>query len=155
MIHEWQRDGDIISTDPARLDLDVIHGFLRGAYWCEEIPCEVVARALANSLAFGLYRAGQQIGLARVVTDYATFAYVADVFVLPDYRGQGLAKWLMATVVCHPDLQGLRRWTLATRDAHGLYAQVGFTPLAAPDRFMEISRPDIYRTGLSAEAPSE
>ncbi len=134
---EWRRDPYRISTDRRQIDLDVVHGFLTTAYWSPGIPREVVRRALEHSLPFGLYRGANQIGLARVVTDYATFAYVCDVFILPDARGQGLGRWLMAVVADHPALRGLRRWVLATRDAHGLYRHSGFTALAHPERFME------------------
>jgi GNAT superfamily N-acetyltransferase len=139
-------DGYTISTDPARLDVDVIHRYLSGeAYWSRGVPRPVVERAIAGSLCFGLYDAGgAQVGFARVVTDRATFAYLADVFVLKAHRRKGLSKRLMAAAIAHPDLQGLRRWLLATRDAHGLYAQFGFTPLANPERIMERHAPDIY-----------
>jgi GNAT superfamily N-acetyltransferase len=139
-MHEYQLESYTISTDPARLDLDVIAEALGRAYWAAGRPRAVIARSLANSLCFGLYHGAAQVGLARVVTDYATFAWLCDVFVLEAHRGRGLGKWLIATVVAHPDLAGLRRFLLATRDAHGLYQQYGFTPLAAPDRWMEIVR---------------
>jgi GNAT superfamily N-acetyltransferase len=126
-----------VSTDPARLDLDVVHGYLVGSYWARGVPREVVERSVDHSLVFGLYLGEQQVGFARVVTDRATFAWLADVFVLEDHRGQGLGDWLVEVVTQHPDLRGLRRWALATADAHGLYARHGFTPLAAPERFME------------------
>jgi GNAT superfamily N-acetyltransferase len=139
------RKGDlVISTDRARLDLDVIHGYLTQCYWAKGIPREVVARSIENSLCFGVYDGQKQVGFARVISDYATFAYVGDVFVLDSYRGRGLGKWLMTSVMAHPQLQGLRRWTLLTRDAHGLYAQYGFTPLSNPDRYMELHDPDVY-----------
>ena len=135
-----------ISTDPQRLDLDAVHAWLTRSYWSPGIPREVVARAAANSLCFGLHHVTDgQVGYARVVTDRASFAYLCDVYVLEDHRGQGLSKWLLQTILGHPDLQGLRRFMLATRDAHGLYAQFGFTPLAAPDRMMEIFRPGVYQ----------
>jgi pyridoxal 5'-phosphate synthase glutaminase subunit Pdx2 len=136
-----------ISTDPARLDLDVIHGYLVQSYWAEGIPRETVARSLRGSLCFGLYHAGAQVGFARVITDRATFAYLADVFVLPAHRGHGLGKRLMATIQSHPELQGLRRWLLGTRDAHGLYRQFGFETPADPSLWMEIHRRDVYRAG--------
>lgn len=139
-MQEYQRGAYAISTDPARLDLDVIAGELGRSYWAAGRPREVIARSLASSLCFGVYHGAAQVGLARVVTDYATFAWLCDVFVLEAHRGQGLGKWLIATVTAHPDLAGLRRFVLATRDAHGLYSQYGFTPLAAPDRWMEIFR---------------
>jgi GNAT superfamily N-acetyltransferase len=136
-----------ISTDPARLDIDAIHAFLTQSYWSPGIPRATVARAIANSLCFGVFWQGQQVGFARMVTDKTTFAYLCDVYVLEAHRGQGLAKQLMDHVMNHPDLQGLRRMMLATRDAHGLYAQYGFTALTAPDRMMEVLKPDIYLTG--------
>jgi GNAT superfamily N-acetyltransferase len=135
-----------ISADPARLDLDVIHRYLsEEAYWSPGVPREVVARAVANSLCFGIYaNDGAQVGFARLVTDRATYAYVADVFVLTEHRGKGLSKRLMETIIAHPEVQGLRRWMLATRDAHELYARYGFTPVAKPDRLMERHDPDVY-----------
>src|SRR5258708_15537156 len=133
---EHQRAQFVVSTDPARLDLDVIHEFLTHCYWAERIPRQVVARSIENSLCFGVFDGVKQIGFARVITDYSTYAYLGDVFILEPYRGLGLAKFLMECIVEHPQLQGLRRWTLATRDAHGLYAQFGFKPLGRPERFM-------------------
>ena len=126
-----------ISTDPSRLQLDAIHAYLVRSYWSPGIPRELVARAIENSLCFGLYLGDAQVGFARVVTDKSSFAYLADVYVLEEHRGQGLSKRLVETIQAHPDLQGLRRFMLATRDAHGLYAQFGFKPLAAPERVME------------------
>ncbi|MCP3142586.1 GNAT family N-acetyltransferase [Pyxidicoccus xibeiensis] len=147
--HEWTRDGFVISTDRARVDVEVVHRFLQSSYWAAGIPLELVRRAVEHSLPFGVYRAasGEQVGFARVTTDFATFAYLADVFIDEALRGQGLGQWLAATIVGHPELQGLRRWLLATRDAHGLYAQHGFTPLSAPASFMEKWDPDVYRRG--------
>jgi GNAT superfamily N-acetyltransferase len=136
-----------ISTDPARLDVDAIHAFLTQSYWSPGIPRATVARAIANSLCFGVFWQGQQVGFAPMVTDKTTFAYLCDVYVLEEHRGHGVSKQLMAHVMQHPDLQGLRRMMLATRDAHGLYTQYGFTALTAPDRIMEIVRPDIYLQG--------
>ena len=127
-----------ISTDPARLDLDAITDFLSRAYWAKGRPRERIERSLANSLVFGLYDGEKQIGLARVVTDYATFAWLCDVCIDEAYRGVGLGKWLMQTIHEHPELQGLRRWILATRDAHGLYKQFGWKPLEDPEKWMEI-----------------
>jgi GNAT superfamily N-acetyltransferase len=141
------RDDLTVSDDPARLDLDVIHGFLTRSYWAAGIPRETVARALAHSLNFGLYQAGAQIGLARFVTDRATFAWLADVFVLEPHRGRGHASWLVRTALAHPDLAGLRRMMLATRDKHALYARFGFAPLARPERLMEKHDPDVYQRG--------
>jgi len=138
MADEWHRGEYTISTDPSRLDLAVIHEYLSGsAYWAMGRPLELVRRSIENSLPFGVYQGSAQIGFARVVTDYATFAWLADVFVLPEFRGQGIGKWLIGVIVEHPRLPGLRRWILATKDAHGLYAQHGFKPLHAPERFME------------------
>jgi GNAT superfamily N-acetyltransferase len=134
-----------ISTAPDRLDVDVIHGFLAQSYWSPDIPRETVVRALDGSLNFGLYRDAAQAGFLRVVTDGATFAYIADVFVLPAHRGAGLAGWLVTAALAHPALQGLRRYLLATRDAHAIYARCGFAALAHPERFMEVTHPDLYR----------
>lgn len=127
-----------ISTDPTRLDLDVIHGFLATSYWARGIPRDVVERAVANSLCFGAYDGKRQIGFARVITDRATYAYVSDVFVLDSHRRRGVGRRLMAAIMAHPDLQGLRRWTLFTRDAHGLYRRFGFGEPRHPDRLLEI-----------------
>ena len=140
-----RRGADEISTSRDRLDRAVIHAFLTESYWSPGIPRETVERAIAGSLNFGLYRDGRQSGFARVITDGATFAYFGDVFVLPDYRGAGLATWLVATALTHPALSGLRRCLLVTRDAHAIYARCGFTPIARPERFMEITRADVYR----------
>jgi GNAT superfamily N-acetyltransferase len=144
---EVARRGDfLISTDPGLLDLAVIHDFLANrSYWAPGIPLEVLRRAIDGSLCFGLYEHGRQIGLARIVTDRATFAWLCDVFVLEEYRGRGLSKWLMECVMNYPALQGLRRFILGTRDAHELYTRYGFKPLADPTRFLEVHRPDPYR----------
>ena len=142
---ESRRGEFSVSTDRARLDLDVIHGFLTNCYWAKGIPREVVARSIEHSLCFGIYDgSGVQVGFARVISDFATIAYIGDVFVLDTHRGRGLGKWLMQCITLHPALQNLRRWILTTRDAHGLYSQVGFTPVKSPERFMELHRPDIY-----------
>jgi len=133
------------STDRQRLDIGAIHAFLTQSYWSPGIPRAIVERAIAASMCFGVYRLSEQVGFARVVTDKATFAYLADVFILEAHRGQGLSKRLMAFVMAHPDLQGLRRFMLATKDAHGLYTQFGFTATANPARIMEILRPDVYQ----------
>jgi GNAT superfamily N-acetyltransferase len=130
-----------ISTDPDRLDLNAIHDYIVQSYWAKGRPREVMARALRQSLNFGLYHGAAQVGLARIVTDYATYVYLCDVYVLEEHRGQGLGKWLVETVVAYPPLQGARRWMLATRDAHGLYAQYGFAPLAKAESHMELVRP--------------
>jgi len=133
-----------ISTDPTRLDVGVIHGFLRESYWAEGIPRDIVLRAIQNSLCFGVYCRNQQIAFARVVSDYATFAYLADVFVLAPWRGHGISKALMSEIVHHPDLQHLRRWVLGTKDAHGLYQRYGFTAPRFPERQMERADPGVY-----------
>jgi GNAT superfamily N-acetyltransferase len=145
MFSTFEREGYLISTDPAQFDLDAIHAYLVRAYWCEGIPRETMERAIANSLCFALLRGTAQIGFARVITDSATYAYLCDVYVLEEYRDKGLGKWLMECVMGHPALQGLRRFSLATRDAHGLYRQFGFRELSKPESMMEILRPDIYR----------
>lgn len=139
-----------ISTDSGRLQLDAIHDYLARSYWSPGIAKAVVARAIANSLCFGVYLEDQQVGFARVITDRATFAYLADVYVLEAHRGQGLSKRLVETIQAHPELQGLRRFLLATADAHGLYAPFGFRPLAAPDRMLEIRNPHAYATAATA-----
>lgn len=148
---EWRRGAYCISTDPERLDLSAVHGFLSESYWARGIPRATVEKSIRNSLVFGLYEttgegeAAAQAGFARVITDSATLAYVADVFVLPSHRGRGLGVWLMEVIRSHPDLQRLRRWVLATRDAHGLYEKTGFAALQDPGRFMEIVDRDVYR----------
>jgi GNAT superfamily N-acetyltransferase len=152
--HEVARNGAfLISTDPALLDVPLIHDFMANrSYWAFGRPLEVVRRSLANSLCFGLYEGERQVGFARVVTDRATFAWLCDVFVLEEYRGRGLSKWLIGCLVNHPDLQGLRRVLLGTRDAHGLYERYGFKSLADPSRFMQVFRPNVYGTNQSASA---
>ncbi len=132
----WSRDTYSVSDEPERLQLEVIVDCLARAYWSNQRPRAVIERSLKHSLCFGVYENETQIGFARVVTDHATFAYLADVFILESHQGHGLGKWLVQTILEHPDLQGLRRWILATRDAHGLYAQYGFTTLENPDRYM-------------------
>lgn len=134
-----------ISTERSRLDLALIHDYLGSSYWAQGIPRAVVERSIQHSLCFGAYLDGRQTGFARVVTDYSTFAYVADVFVVPEHRGRGISKLLLRAILEHPELQGLRRFLLATHDAHGLYAQFGFQPLAHPEHFMTVHKPDVYR----------
>ncbi|GHO47020.1 GNAT family N-acetyltransferase [Ktedonospora formicarum] len=155
MIQEWHRGMYVISTDKNRLDLQVIHRYLTTSYWAQGIPLETVRRSLEHALTFGLYLQDQQVGFAKIITDYATFAYVADVFILDPYQGQGLGTWLMETVKAHPDLQGLRRWVLSTKDAHALYQKVGFTALHFPERFMEVLVFDIYlkEQGTTPDSP--
>ena len=136
-----------ITTDTQKLDINAIHAYLTRSFWAQGIPKETVAKAVANSLCFGLFDGGEQVGLARVVTDRATFAYLCDVYVLETHRGRGLGKWLIETVMKHPDLQGLRRFQLVTRDAHGLYSRHGFGATINPERQMEIFRHGMYLTG--------
>jgi GNAT superfamily N-acetyltransferase len=152
-----ERNGFAVSTDPARLDLGVIHAYLsQESYWAAGIPRGVLERAVAGSLNFGVYDgAGRQVGFARVVTDRATFAYLCDVFVLPSHRGRGLSKWLLECVVSHPDLQGLRRFVLVTKDAHALYRQFGFTPVADPTGYMHVHRPNPYGGRADGAHPAE
>ncbi|HEY6306930.1 MAG TPA: GNAT family N-acetyltransferase [Candidatus Angelobacter sp.] len=133
-----------ISTDPSRIDVSAVHGFLTASYWAKGVPLETVHRSIRNSLCFGIYRGGAQAGFARVITDRATFAYLADVFVSEAFRGRGLAKWLMQCIFAHPELQNLRRWTLVTRDAHDLYRQFSFQELKSPERWMEKHHPEVY-----------
>ena len=142
-----KQNGDyLITTDKTKLNLKVIHNYLSNeSYWSRNIPFEIVKAATENSLNFGLFFKEKQIGYARIVSDFATTAYLADVFVLKEFRGQGLSKWLMEIIMNHPDLQGLRRWILATKDAHGLYKQFGWKPMAAPERWMEKHNPDVYK----------
>jgi predicted pyridoxine 5'-phosphate oxidase superfamily flavin-nucleotide-binding protein/GNAT superfamily N-acetyltransferase len=148
--NHWSKGKCFISTDKALLDVRAIHDFLsRESYWARGIPLRLVERSLATSLCFGLFtEMRRQIGFARVVTDYATFAYLADVYVLEQYRKQGLGEWLMTVITEHPDLQQLRRWMLATRDAHALYGKVGFKPLDNPGLFMARSDLESYQQGL-------
>lgn len=138
MIFEQKRGAFLISTDHAKLDGEAIHRYLSESYWAKTRSRDAVERSLSNSLCFGLYEDEKQIGLARVVSDFATFAYLCDVYVLDAYQGKGLGAWLLQSVMAHPDLQNLRRWLLATRDAHGLYRKAGFTELKTPERWMEI-----------------
>lgn len=144
---ELHKNDFTISTDPSKLDVDAIHRFLSTeAYWCLNIPKEKVKLSIEHSLCFGVYHQGKQIGFARVISDYSTIAYLGDVYVLDDYRGQGISKWLMETIMSHPNLQGLRRWILLTGDAHGLYHQFGWTELADPSKWMELHNPNVYRS---------
>jgi GNAT superfamily N-acetyltransferase len=140
-----------ISTDPSRFDLELVYGFLTACYWAEGIPREVVRRSMENSLCFGIFDGPAQVGFARVITDRATYAYIGDVFIVESHRGRGLGKRLMQAIMEHPELQGLRRWSLVTRDAHGLYEQFGFTPLASPERYMELYCPEVYKRQAEKE----
>ena len=139
-----------VTLDPGRIDIEAIHAFLSSSYWAANIPIAVLRKAIDNSMCVAAFAAGEQVGFARVVTDRATFAYLADVYVLEGHRGQGLSRRLVAALLEHPELQGLRRLMLVTRDAHGLYEKLGFTPLAHPERVMELHRPGVY---TAATAP--
>jgi GNAT superfamily N-acetyltransferase len=150
MFHELHHGDILVTTDPARLDIETVHGFLTRSYWAEGIPREVVERSIRHSICFGAFEGDRQVGFARVISDRATFAYVADVFVLPSHRGRSIGKRLMACITSHPELQDLRLWTLFTRDAHGLYRQHGFREARHPDRLMERRQPQPY--GVSAGA---
>ena len=135
-----------VSTAKERIDVSAVARFLCDeSYWAEGIPEDVVRRSIENSLCFGVYRGDEQAGFARVVTDYATFAYIADVFVLESHRGRGVGQMIMQAIMSHPQLQGLRRWMLITRDAHGLYEKSGFARTSTPDRVMERKDPDVYK----------
>jgi GNAT superfamily N-acetyltransferase len=143
MTYELRQEGFVISTDPSRLDIQMIHRFLSSeSYWAIDRNLETVKRSIENSLPFGIYQGNRQVGFARVVTDRATFAWLADVFVLDEFRGRGLGEWLIAAIVSYPELKDLRRFVLATRDAHGLYRKFGFTELAQPGRWMEKFNPN-------------
>jgi len=144
---DFYKDDYHISTNKEKLDIPFIHRFLSHSYWAEDIPLDIVKRSIDGSMNFGVYDGGRQIGFARVITDHATFGYLADVFIDENYRGLGLSKWLMQTIMAHPQLQGFRSWQLATKDAHGLYAQFGFKSLENPERIMRIVVPDIYKKG--------
>lgn len=141
---EWQKADYIISTDKARLNLDVIHEYLTNCYWAKGIPKETVAKSIEGSLNFGVYKAGDQVGFARVITDYATFMYIADVFILENFRGEGLGVWLIDVIVNHPAFKGLRTWTLLTADAHGLYEKFDFAVPENPRNFMRRKVPNPY-----------
>lgn len=140
-----------VTADRRRIDVDAVHAFLTRSFWATGISRELVARAIEHSLCFGLFHGEAQVGFARVVTDAATYAYLCDVYVLEEHRGKGLGKWMMAFVMGHPDLQGLRRFQLVTRDAHGLYSRLGFAAPVNPERYMEIFRPGMYSGKASPE----
>jgi GNAT superfamily N-acetyltransferase len=146
MHHTWtDPHGEFeISTDPSRIDVAAVHRFLTSSYWAKDIPLEAVRRSMDNSLCFVICRGSELAGFARLITDRTTFAYLADVFVIEAFRGCGLSRWLMQCIFAHPELQGLRRWALVTRDAHGLYRQFGFHELRFPERWMELHNPDVY-----------
>jgi len=143
------KDGDfLVSTDVKRLQVDAIQDFLSQAYWAQGRPRGTIVRSISNSLCFGLYTGEDQVGFARVVTDYATYAWLCDVFIRKDYRGRGLGKMLLGSIMAHPELQHLRRWSLATSDAHGLYRQFGFSGLAEPEKLMELFNRQPYATEI-------
>ena len=146
---EWEKNNFTVSTDKTKLNLSVIHNYLKTSYWAQDIPESVIKTSIENSLVFGLYDGETQIGFAKIITDKATFAYLADVFVINKYQGKGLGKWLVECVMSHDDLQGLRRILLATRDAHTLYEKYGFKPLLQPERFMQVWKPDVYKTKIN------
>ena len=142
---EWTKDDFLITTDKEKIDALYVHQFLSCSYWAAGIPLETVQRSIEGSLCFSVVYLNHQVGFARVITDEATFAYLADVFIDENFRGKGLSKWLMEVIISYPTLQGLRRFMLATRDAHGLYKQFGFEPMKNPDRWMEIHKPNAYK----------
>jgi len=142
---DFTKDRFNISTEKGKMDIDLIHSFLTRSYWAEGISKEIVRRSIEGALCFGVFENDKQVGFARMITDKATFAYLADVFIIDEYRGLGLSKWLMEVIMSYPDLQGLRRLMLATRDAHELYKKFGFTPLNNVDRWMHIHYPDVYK----------
>ena len=150
---EQQRDGLVLSTDPEQMDVEAIHKYLsEESYWARGIPLGVVERALANSLCFGVFDGGRQVALARVVTDLATYAYLCDVYVLESHRRRGIGHWMLEAIDSHPDLQGLRRWSLITRDAHSLYEPHGYIPLAKPENYLERVYRDVYVRGTAHSA---
>ena len=142
---EWTNEDFSITTDKSKIDISYVHRILSNSYWSENIPFAIVQRSILGSLCFAVFFQQKQIGFARVISDEATFAYLADVFIDPDFQGKGLSKWLIKTIMDYPSLQGLRRILLATRDAHGLYRQFGFTPLSSPERWMQVHNPDVYK----------
>jgi GNAT superfamily N-acetyltransferase len=147
LMSSWVNGTFTVTCDLSKMDLAVVTEFLASSYWAKGIPMATVEKSLAHSLCFALLDGDRQVGFARVISDHATIAYLADVFVLSEYRGRGLSKWLMECIISHPELQNLRRWMLATRDAHGLYEKFGFTPLKRPEVFMERHNPDVYGAG--------
>ena len=141
---EWSRDTFTITCDPRRMDRQFVAGFLTTSYWAKGIPTHTVGRSIDGSICFSLLTSSEQIGFARVISDRATIAYLGDVFIAAHFRGRGLGKWLIECVMAHPELQGLRRWILVTRDAHALYKQFGFRALAQPGGYMELHNPNVY-----------
>ncbi len=144
---EWEKSGYLLSTDKSKIKIPVVHAYLSNdSYWAKGIPVETVKRSIEHSLCFGIYYQHEQVGFARIISGFTTFAYLADVFVLPAHRGNGLSKWLMEIIMDHPDLQGLRRFLLTTQDAHELYRRYGFTEYPQPERMMTRNFPDMYKT---------
>jgi N-acetylglutamate synthase-like GNAT family acetyltransferase len=141
---EWIKDEYMVSTDKSKIDVAVVHNFLSQSYWAKGISKNIVQKSIDHSLCFAVYHKQILVGFARVISDFATFGYLADVFIVPEERGKGLSKWLMKVIINYSELQGLRRFTLATRDAHNLYAQFGFTPFDKPERWMQKHNPDVY-----------
>ena len=141
---EYRLGEYVISTNPEKLEIPVIHNFLRNSYWAKGIPIQLLKKSIDNSLCFGIYFHGRQVGFARIISDFATYAYLADVFVVEGHRGKGLSKWMMRVIMEFPDLQGLRRFQLATKDAHGLYRKFGFRASENPSVNMEITVANIY-----------
>jgi GNAT superfamily N-acetyltransferase len=135
----------LVSTDRALIDIEVVFEVLTNSYWANGIPRGVIVRSIENALCFGIYKGREQVGFARVISDFATYAYIGDVFIVESHQGRGLGKFLMESILKHPQLQGLRRWSLVTRDAHGLYEKFGFEALKAPENYMEILNPDVYK----------
>src|SRR5687768_1426895 len=142
----WHKDDFTITTDKSKMDIDIIHGYLSRSYWAQGVPRATVQKCIEGSLSFAVLHGGRQVGFARVITDKATFGYLSDVFILEDYRGKGLSKWLMEIILGHPELQNFRRFLLSTRDAHGLYRQFGFKDLVSPENWMQVYNPEVYKT---------
>src|SRR5215217_1920030 len=142
---QWTRNDYFITTDKSQMDVAFVHRFLKTSYWAENIPYETVQRSIEGALCFGVFHNNIQVGFARAITDSATFAYIADVFISEAFRGRGLSRWLMEVILAHPQLQGLRRILLATRDAHGLYKKVGFTSITNPEPWMQLHNPNVYK----------
>lgn len=142
----WHKDDFTITTDKSKMDIDIIHGYLSRSYWAQDVPRATVQKSIEGSLSFAVLHGSRQVGFARVITDKATFGYLSDVFILEEYRGKGLSKWLMEIILGHPELQNFRRFLLSTRDAHGLYRQFGFTDLVSPENWMQVYNPEVYKT---------
>jgi GNAT superfamily N-acetyltransferase len=142
----WHKDDFTITTDKSKMDIDIIHGYLSRSYWAQDVPRATVQKSIEGSLSFAVFHGSHQVGFARVITDKATFGYLSDVFILEEYRGKGLSKWLMEIILGHPELQNFRRFLLSTRDAHGLYRQYGFKDLVSPENWMQVYNPEVYKT---------